>query len=87
MGEYENTKGESVMSKSKVVKEFYFTAHDGVMGAARRGDSVAVYPELEQLTFCVLLMDDGAVLTGNSRATDEATARANAKEDAVSNER
>ena len=48
-----------------IVSERYFTAMDGVSGAAGL-NTVRNVPELELLTFCVLVLRNGFTVTGES---------------------
>lgn len=58
--------------KSKIVQEAYFTAEDGVFGAAIKakhtGNEVNYQPHtsLSLLTFCVLVLENGFTVTGES---------------------
>lgn len=52
--------------EANIASEHYFTAHEGVRGAAERGAAIAVYAELELLTFCVLVLRNGFTVTGES---------------------
>ena len=52
--------------QASIASEHYFTAHDGKMGAADQGGAVAVFPELQLLTFCVLILKNGFTVTGES---------------------
>lgn len=52
--------------EANIASEHYFTAHDGKVGAAHRGDTVAVFQELQLLTFCVLVLKNGFTVTGES---------------------
>ena len=54
------------MTDTDIIGEYYFNGHDGRMGAARRGDSVVVIPELQKLWFCVLLTRDGCTYVGHT---------------------
>ena len=52
---------------ANVKSEFYFTAGDGVRGASEMGTSPAGRARhLEQLTFCVLVLQSGFTVTGES---------------------
>lgn len=52
--------------EANIASEHYFTAQDGKLGEAHRGDTVAVFPELQLLTFCVLVLRNGFTVTGES---------------------
>ena len=52
--------------EANIASEHYFTAQDGKLGAAKRCDTVAIYPELQLLTFCVLVLKNGFTITGES---------------------
>lgn len=52
--------------EANIASEHYFTAQDGKLGAASRGDTVAIYQELQLLTFCVLVLRNGFTVTGES---------------------
>lgn len=50
-----------------IASEFYFTAADGVRGESEMGTSPSGRARsLEQLTFCVLVLDNGFTVTGES---------------------
>ncbi len=52
---------------ANVKSEFYFTAGDGVRGASEMGTSPAGSARhLNQLTFCVLVLQSGFTVTGES---------------------
>ena len=48
----------------------YFTAQDGKRGASEIGAAIAIYPELQLLTFCVIVMRNGFTVTGESACAD-----------------
>lgn len=53
--------------ESNITSEFYFTAADGVYGASgHRPSSVRAGTALELLTFCVLVLQNGFTVTGES---------------------
>ena len=52
--------------EGNIASEHYFTAHEGVRGAAERGAAIAIYAELQLLTFCVLVLRNGFTVTGES---------------------
>lgn len=52
--------------EAEITSEHYFTAQNGKLGASNRGDTVAIYAELELLTFCVLILKNGFTVTGES---------------------
>lgn len=52
--------------EANIASEHYFTAHDGRRGAAEYGAAIAIYPELQLLTFCVLVLRNGFTVTGES---------------------
>lgn len=61
--------------EANIVGEFYFTADDGAAGALMTtsaanyphvGGSVAQFPCLELLTFCVIVLKNGFTVTGES---------------------
>jgi hypothetical protein len=49
-----------------IASTHYFTAQDGKRGSTERGGAIAIYPELELLTFCVLVLKNGFTVTGES---------------------
>lgn len=55
---------------SVIVGEHYFTAGDGYAGAAAltiaEGDTISPPPQLDLLTFCVLVLKNGFTVTGES---------------------
>lgn len=51
--------------ESVILSEHYFTAADGVAGATHH-TAVAPYAPLELLTFCVLVLQNGFTVTGES---------------------
>jgi hypothetical protein len=85
-----NNRVTSAHIDSVIVKEFYFTAGDGVYGDAhKRGDfEVQAFPEsLDLMTFCVLTLANGYMVTGESACAspgnfDEAKGRRIARENA-----
>lgn len=50
---------------SNIISEHYFTAMNGVVGAAGL-NTVRHVPELDLLTFCVLVLRNGFTVTGES---------------------
>lgn len=53
--------------EAEIVTEHFFTAQEGVFGAARsRGEDCVVYPSLPLLTVCVLVLRNGFTVTGES---------------------
>lgn len=53
--------------EAAIASEHYFTAGDGVAGHSFRGMSTQQQPpELELLTFCVLVLKNGFTVTGES---------------------
>lgn len=54
--------------EANIVSEHYFTAEDGVMGAAAKGPNHLVINALplQNLTFCVLVLKNGFTVTGES---------------------
>jgi len=53
--------------EDNIVSEYYFTAANGVVGAA--GTAVELYwyhPQLDRLTFCVLVLTNGFTVVGHS---------------------
>lgn len=52
--------------EANIASEHYFTAQEGKLGAANRGSTVATYPELTLLTFCVLVLKNGFTVPGES---------------------
>jgi Phage protein (N4 Gp49/phage Sf6 gene 66) family len=53
--------------KANIASEFYFTAADGVRGESELGTSPAGRASsLELLTFCVLVLNNGFTVTGES---------------------
>lgn len=53
--------------EANIIKEAYFTADDGIMGAYAAGKDVpTVTTELTLLTFCVLVLRNGFTVTGES---------------------
>lgn len=55
------------MIDAAIASEFYFTAGDGVRGESHMGTSPAgIARSLETLTFCVLVLRNGFVVTGES---------------------
>lgn len=55
--------------EAEIVGECYFTAADGVFGAAMRLDGTSLPPDdlpLNLLTFCVLVLRNGFAVTGES---------------------
>lgn len=74
--------------KANIASEHYFTAQDGKRGAAERGAAIGVYPELELLTFCVLVLANGFTVTGKSACAspenfDAEIGKKIAREDAI----
>lgn len=74
--------------KANISSEHYFTAQDGKRGAAERGAAIGVYPELELLTFCVLVLANGFTVTGKSACAspenfDAEIGKKIAREDAI----
>lgn len=58
--------------EAAIRSEFYFTAHDGVMGASQLGTSPAMHTNLDMLTFCVLVLDNGFSVVGKSACVSRA---------------
>ncbi|MCQ4165127.1 Gp49 family protein [Tahibacter harae] len=59
--------------QASIKSEFYFTAADGVMGASELGTRPAGRAEsLNRLTFCVLVLDNGFTVTGESACASPA---------------
>lgn len=52
--------------ESRIVREYYFTAEDGVYGASIGGEPPPHHPALELTTFCVLVMANRAKVVGIS---------------------
>ena len=51
--------------KANIVSEHYFTGMNGIVGAAGL-NTVRHVPELDLLTFCVLVLKNGFTVTGES---------------------
>lgn len=54
--------------QANIAREFYFTADDGVFGREIQacGSPVTNAPPLRLLTFCVLILENGFTVTGES---------------------
>jgi hypothetical protein len=53
--------------RANIASEFYFTAAEGILGASAMGTRVAGKAKsLELLTFCVLVLQNGYTVTGQS---------------------
>ena len=51
---------------ANIVSEHYFTATQAIVGGSRGPDWQAVPRELDLLTFCVLVLQNGFTVTGES---------------------
>lgn len=75
--------------QGNIASEHYFTAHDGIMGLAQRGDSVTITPALQILTFCVLVLRNGTKIVGinygaiDPTQNDPVRGRTDARADAI----
>lgn len=49
-----------------IAEEYYFTADDGVMGSNTKTNIGPGYGSLSLLTFCVLVLNNGFTVTGES---------------------
>ena len=72
--------------EANIANEYYFTANDGNFGA--NGDSYTFNPDLSLLTFCVLVLQNGFTVTGESACAspenfDEKLGRIIARQNAV----
>jgi hypothetical protein len=65
-----------------IASEAYFTAHEGVLGAHNthdgeyqlvRHDDTCIEVPLKRLTFCVLVLKNGFMITGESACVDSRT--------------
>ena len=70
---------ESQMPPFDIETEVYFTAADGLKGMRF---TIPQHEILERTTFCVLILKDGSVVTGESAAKEDS--RKYAREDALS---
>ncbi|WP_220711564.1 Gp49 family protein [Citrobacter freundii] len=53
--------------ESIIVSEHYFTAQNGVIGGQMEKDAISIGPlALDLLTFCVLVLENGFTVTGES---------------------
>ena len=52
--------------EANIVSEHYFTAYEGACAAWNEDDINVPGPELELLTFCVLVLHNGFTVTGES---------------------
>lgn len=73
---------------STIISEHYFTAAQGVLGAAIDAALEEVPEALDLLTFCVLVLENGFTVHGSSACADpanydEAIGRHIAREDAI----
>lgn len=50
--------------EAEIRSEFYFTAADGVLGESQLGTSPAAWTNLDQVTFCVLILRNGTKIVG-----------------------
>lgn len=50
--------------EAAIRSEFYFTAKDGVPGESELGTTPASWTNLDQVTFCVLVLDNGTRVVG-----------------------
>lgn len=58
------------MIEAKIKDEFYFTAYEGFIGSDRTSIKSADIPLLKKLTFCVLVLESGFTVTGESAPID-----------------
>ncbi len=49
-----------------ILSEYYFTADQGVSGVNLRGTKIVPHESLQLLTFCVLVLENGFTVTGES---------------------
>jgi hypothetical protein len=52
--------------EANIVDEYYFTAEEGVKAHGTTNDIPVIQPSLELLTFCVLVLQNGFTVTGES---------------------
>jgi len=79
--------------EANIVGEYYFTAHDGVVGFEFKKKETGWFnfdglPELQRLTFCALVLRNGFIVTGESYCADAErfdaeTGRNEARKDAI----
>ncbi len=74
--------------EDNISSEYYFTAGEGVVGTMQTRPSFCYERHLDRLTFCVLVLRNGFVVTGESACVspenfNEATGRQYAREAAV----
>lgn len=50
--------------EAQIRSEFYFTAADGVLGESEMGTRPAAWTNLDQVTFCVMVLTNGAKIVG-----------------------
>ena len=50
--------------EAQIRSEFYFTAADGVLGESEMGTRPAAWTNLDQVTFCVLILANGTKIIG-----------------------
>ena len=50
--------------EAEIVSAFYFTASDGVRGESEMGTRPAEWANLDQVTFCVLILANGTKIIG-----------------------
>lgn len=50
--------------EAQIRSEFYFTAADGVLGESEMGTRPAAWTNLDQVTFCVLILANGTKIVG-----------------------
>ena len=54
--------------EANITHQYFFTAYDAACGGAEFGGYVS--PELQRLTFCMLVLKNGFVVTGESSCVD-----------------